>query len=165
MNINNIQSDELTRRARAFYQACDRPGLTQAGGAVMSRRDFLRTAGAVLLGASLGTALSSKLWQPRLVSAHSASDPVPIPGGTPALGGGFHVFAPAGPDPADAEPSTITDFNGFLGLAYVSGTVTRTNTRTGEVRTLPFVNSDMRFMKGVYRGQDGQIHRGTFGFV
>jgi hypothetical protein len=33
------------------------------------------------------------------------------------------------------------------------------------VRTLPTVGSDMRFMKGVYRGQDGQIHSGAFGFV
>ncbi len=81
------------------------------------------------------------------------------------MGGAFHVFAPALPDPIDAEPATITDFNGFDGLAYISGTVTQTNTATDEVRTLPFVDSDMRFMKGVFRGTDGRIHRGAFALV
>jgi hypothetical protein len=61
--------------------------------------------------------------------------------------------------------TSITDFNGFLGLAYISGTVRRTNTVTGEVLPLPFLNSDMRFMKGVFRGTDGQIHQGAFAFV
>jgi hypothetical protein len=75
------------------------------------------------------------------------------------------VFGPGLIDPANAEPSSITHFNGFVGLAYISGSVTRTNTKTGEVRTLPFLESDMRFMKGVYRGTDGQTHQGAFGFV
>ena len=70
-----------------------------------------------------------------------------------------------GIDPVDAEPATITDFNGFVGLAYISGTVAQTNPATGEVRRLPFVNNDMRFMKGVFRGTDGQIHQGAFALV
>jgi hypothetical protein len=89
----------------------------------------------------------------------------PHPWRDPVLGGAFHGFGPGLIDPVDAEPATITDFNGFVGLAYVSGTVTRTNTATGEERTLPFVNSDMRFMKGVFRGTDGRIHHGAFAFV
>jgi hypothetical protein len=78
------------------------------------------------------------------------------------------VFAPGsepGFDPPDAEPSTITDFNGFIGLAYISGTVTRTNTATGVVETFPFLNNDMRFMKGVFRGTDEKTHQGSFVFV
>jgi len=43
--------------------------------------------------------------------------------------------------------------------------VTRTQTTTGEVRTLPFVDSDLRFMKGFYRGTDGRFHQGAFAFV
>ena len=96
---------------------------------------------------------------------HGRAKPVPIPGGSPVLGGNHHVFGPALIDPVDAEPSTITDFNGFVGLAYISGTVRQTNTATGEVRTLPFVKSDMRFMKGVFRGTDGDLHRGAFALV
>ena len=30
---------------------------------------------------------------------------------------------------------------------------------------LPFVNSDMRFMQGVFRGTDGKVHQGAFAFV
>src|SRR5205814_70400 len=64
-----------------------------------------------------------------------------------------------------SEPVTITNLNAFVGLAYVSGMVTQTNTKTGEVVRLPFVNSDMRFMQGVFRGTDGKIHPGAFAFV
>jgi hypothetical protein len=81
----------------------------------------------------------------------------------------FHVFGPAPAeadlDPLDAEPATITDFSGDVGLAYLDGIVARTNTATGETRNLPFVNSDMRFMKGFFRGTDGQVHEGAFAFV
>ncbi|HEX4184379.1 MAG TPA: hypothetical protein VHY78_00815, partial [Stellaceae bacterium] len=73
---------------------------------------------------------------------------MPIPGGSPLLGGSFHVFAPApasaGLDPIDAEPITITNFNGFVGLSYTSGMVTQTNTESGETLRLPFISSDMR---------------------
>jgi hypothetical protein len=162
MNIRNIQNQEFARKARAHRRARDYPAAATNAPAGMSRRQFFKTAGAVMLGASLAT----ELWRPGLAAAaHGSGDPVPIPGGTPVLGGGFHVFAPAAIDPVDAEPATITNFDGFVGLAYISGMVTRTNTRTGEVRTLPTIDSDMRFMKGVYRGQDGQIHNGAFGLV
>jgi len=109
--------------------------------------------------------LGTGFWKPGLALGSQSSSPVPIPGATPVLGGVFHVFGPAAFDPIDAEPSTITDFNGFDGLAYLSGQVTQTNTATGEVRTLPFVDSDMRFMKGVFRGTDGKIHHGAFALV
>ena len=69
------------------------------------------------------------------------------------------------PTPADAEPSTITDFNGFIGLTYVDGMVTRTNTATGEVRRLPFLASDMRFIAGVYRDVKGRLREGAFALV
>ena len=81
------------------------------------------------------------------------------------LGGSYHVFGPAAIDPVDAEPATTTNFNGFVGLAYVSGMVTRTNTKSGESVRLPFVDSDMRFMAGVFKGTDRRIHQGAFAFV
>jgi hypothetical protein len=160
MDIRSIRSDEFVRRARAYRQARAGPASAQRGGYSMSRRQFLRAAGAAMLGVSLG----SELLQPGVAAAESGK-PVPIPGGTPVLGGGFHLFGPGLIDPADAEPASITNLNGFVGLAYISGMVTRTNTRTGEVRTLPTISSDMRFMKGDFRGQDGRIHDGAFGFV
>ena len=137
----------------------------------MSRRRFFRTAGGA---AAMGVALTA-LDLPTPALAHGTHAPVPIPGGSLAiqeLAGGqlFHVYGPtpAGPaslDPPDAEPATITDFNGTVGLAYLNGMVTRTNATTGETRSLPFMNSDMRFIKGIFRGSDGQIHDGAFAFV
>ena len=79
------------------------------------------------------------------------------------------MFAPAPPEfnasPIDAEPITITNMNGFVGLSYTSGMVTQTNTQTGETLRLPFINSDMRFMQGEFRGADGGTHQGTFALV
>ena len=126
----------------------------------MSRRQFARTAA----GSAFAAAVASRLWPPSLVEAASFA-PVPISGGSPALGGAYHVFGPAAFDPIDAEPITITNLNAAVGLAYVSGMVTQTNTKTGEVLRLPFVNSDMRFMQGVFRGTDGKVHQGAFAFV
>jgi hypothetical protein len=136
----------------------------------MTRRQFARTAaGTAALGGALGSGLfKSGLANERASSAPIPSfAPVPIPGGTPALNGYYHVFGPASQlgDPIDAEPSSITNLNGFIGLAYINGMVTRTDTKTGQRLRLPFMNTDMRFMQGEFRGTDGSIHEGTFAFV
>lgn len=136
----------------------------------MTRRQFTRAAaGTAALGGALGSGLfKSGLANERASSAPIPSfAPIPIPGGTPALNGYYHVFGPASQlgDPIDAEPITITNLNGFVGLAYISGMVTRTNTKTGEKLRLPFLDSDMRFMKGEFRGTDGNIHEATFALV
>jgi hypothetical protein len=127
---------------------------------LLSRRQF----GRVATGTAFAAAVGSRLAEPRHAEAASFA-PVPIPGGSPVLGGSYHVFGPAAIDPVDAEPSTITNLNAFVGLAYVSGMVTQTNTKTGAVDRLPFVNSDMRFMQGIFRGTDGRVHQGAFAFV
>ena len=81
--------------------------------------------------------------------------PVPVQGGTPGLGGAYHVFGPMTASP-DQEPSTISNFKGFAGYALISGNVTRTNIKTGEQQYLPFTDTDMRFMTGTFKGTDGQ---------
>ena len=128
----------------------------------LSRREFVSATGGAM------AALGSGLLRPRLLSAAAPDDPLPIPGGSPALGGGFHVFGPGpegGLDPIDAEPASITNFDGVVGLTYVDGTVTQTRISTGARKELPFIASDMRFMQGVYRGVDGKPRQGTFGFI
>lgn len=162
MNIRDIPKREFAIKAGVHRHDHSYIGHAHVCQRAISRRQFIRTAASA---AGVGAALGSGVWRPGLARAHRSHEPVPIPGGTPAAGGVFHVFAPASSDPPDAEPSTITDFNGFVGLAFISGTVTRTNTATGEVRTLPFVNNDMRFMKGNFRGTDGQMHQGAFAFI
>jgi len=85
--------------------------------------------------------------------------PNPIPYGTTVGGVFFHlVFFGAG-----IAPGVIADFNGFVGVADVRGTGTATYP-DGSSETLLF-DTDMRFMKGNYVGQDGEVHHGTFGFV
>ena len=156
---------ELGSQASALPHDHKHTGHAPVWQRTMSRRQFARTAAGT---ATLGAALGAGLWRPRLAEAQGSHEPQPIRGGTPALGGAFHLFGPTPDgsfDPIDAEPSTITDFNGFVGLAYISGTVTRTNTLTGEVRTLPSLGSDMRFMTGVFRGTDGGVHQGAFALV
>ena len=119
----------------------------------LSRRQFLGTT-----AAATGAAATASLWMPALAQA-SSRDPKPIPetlfGTTP-----FHVQLPG----ADTELSTISDFNGVLGVAAVSGTGTGTFTDTGASTPLVF-DADMRFMQGQYIGMDGQNHEGTFVFV
>jgi hypothetical protein len=131
----------------------------------ITRRQF---GGSVAGTAVIGGALASGLVKPGFAKTLASFAPVPIPGGTPGLGGHYHVFGPGpamGGDPIDAEPITITDFNGFVGLAYLNGMVTRTNTKTGTSEKFPFLNSDMRFMDGEFQGTDGHIHQGTFALV
>ncbi len=131
----------------------------------MSRRQFVRTTGATIAG---GMALGSGVLRPIRAQAAALDDPLPIPGGSPTLGGAFHVYGPSPTgflDPINAEPSSITNFNGVVGLAYVDGMVTQTRISNGESHRYPFVASDMRFMQGVYRGVDGKPRQGTFGFI
>ena len=122
-----------------------------------SRRAFIGGAAAAAAGASLGSGL---LW-PAAASAGSFSVPPPRP--TPATttinGVAFH-FVPFGPG---VDPSSITDFKGFVGVADVQGTGTARNP-DGSVETLLF-DTDMRFMQGTYVGLDGRVHQATFGFV
>jgi hypothetical protein len=154
---------ELARKVGAHPQGRTRAGPVDPTARAMSRRRFAREAGGA---AAVVAALGPVLWRPAAADDEDErAQPVPIPGGNPNLGGRFHVFGPGKSAPADAEPSTITDLNGFVGLAFISGMVNQTNTVTGEVRTLPFVGADMRFMKGTFRGTDGEVHRGAFALV
>lgn len=125
----------------------------------LSRRAFLGGAAATAAGASLGTGL---LW-PAAGSAASLSHRGQLPKPTTATmtinGLTFHI-GPFGPR---ADPSSITDFKGFVGVADVRGKGTARHS-DGRVETLLF-DTDMRFMKGTYVGLDGHVHHATFGFV
>jgi hypothetical protein len=93
---------------------------------------------------------------------------VPIPGGvldpTPFGGPDIHLHLPgpvdsATPNKVGGDPSAIYDFNGFIGAAHVEGM--GTDNRGNAL----FWDVDLRFMKGVYQGADGNIHHATFAFV
>jgi hypothetical protein len=170
MHFHGIPTERGTMTAYAHRQDHSHRGHAPRWRGALSRRQFAAmAAGAAVVGATLGAGV----WRPRLAQARQSPAPVPIPGGSPFLQNAFghtsHVFGP-GPagmsiDPIDAEPATITDFNGFVGLAYLNGTVRQINTTTGEIRTLPFLNTDMLFMKGVFRDTAGQLRHGAFALV
>jgi hypothetical protein len=107
-----------------------------------------------------GAAVSTGLFPVEALARKPANaDPKPT-AQTVTLGGvTFHLsfFGPR------VDPSSIGDFNGFVGVADVQGTGTATNP-DGSTENLLF-DTDMRFMSGVYVGQDGAVHKGTFGFV
>lgn len=127
------------------------------------RRQFLQAAaGSAALGAVLGAGL---LRPQRVAGAGLDIDNVlPIPGTLELFGEEFHVLGPPGTAPDD-DPSTVFNFLGTTGIAFISGTCTRRNRKTGETRELPFRFNDMRFMQGIYKGQDGNRRVGTFMFI
>jgi len=140
----NLEQEHLTHRA-------------------LSRRQFL---GGAVRATAIGAAASSGFLAAPIALADdetgSSIMPRPIPGGflTP-FGVISHHFRPA----RGIEASTITDFNGFIGLAEIEGgRGVGTNTLTG-AETPMFFGMDNRFMIGEFVGVDGEVHRGAFGFI
>jgi len=123
----------------------------------LRRRNLIR--GAM---ATAGLAVSSGLWSPTLALAredrNGAGRPRPIPQTLP--GTPCHVLL----DPNN-ENATITDFSGVIGVAHIQGTGTQVNTVTNVTTSGLLYDADMRFMQGKYVGVDGEVHRGTFGFL
>jgi len=119
----------------------------------VSRRAFIKAAAGTAVFA-YGAGLLRPL--PVFADPPGTGTPQPIPGGAPELGGVYHVFLPA---PGD-EPSTITDINGFVGLAVLRGHWTGPGATADSMW-----EADMRFMKGLFVGTDGRSRQGTFGFV
>jgi hypothetical protein len=89
-------------------------------------------------------------------SGRRDGQPRPIPGGVQPFGPGtevFHLFLPG-----TGDPSTITDFDGVVGIADITGVGTGAN--AGHA-----FDADVRFMRGRYLGLDGRRQHGTFGFI
>jgi hypothetical protein len=92
------------------------------------------------------------------------ADPRAIPGGFSDFGHFYHQLYPNENTAHTEDPSTITDFNGHIGLAYVEGMGTHTDKMTGAVSHLPY-RVDLRFMQGVYVGEDDERHHGAFAAI
>ena len=101
----------------------------------------------------------ARVCSPGAMSDHPRLNPA-APATTIVNGVAFHFVDPFHPG---VDPSSITDFKGFVGVADVQGTGTGRNP-DGSVETLLF-DTDMRFMQGTYVGLDGKVHQATFGFV
>jgi len=122
----------------------------------LSRRAFIGGA-AVATGVTVGGGL---IW-PAAGSAAARPNRAPKPTTEKLTINGITFHASSfGPG---RDPSSITDFKGFVGVADVRGKGIAKHPN-GRVETLLF-DTDMRFMKGVYVAQDGVTYRATFGFV
>jgi hypothetical protein len=137
---------------------------------LLSRRGFLEKTG-LTAGALAAAGLVPEVARSAAVrstalthgrKSTSAATPLPIPGGLQLVGPSgplFHIFLPA----PGVEPSTITNYNGFVGWAAVGGK--GTHTVTGQApEHLPF-EADVRFMRGEFVGADGRNHHGAFAFI
>jgi hypothetical protein len=133
-----------------------------------SRRQFLQASG-LLLGAVAagfpwgeGTAFAAK---------PGSGLPSQLPDGSQALEDALGIpipfFRPIEVNPFTAafnpvaNPTTIWDFNGALGLIAAHG-VSDPNHNSDSVAR--FWNCDVRFMTGEFRDRDGHTQQGTFCF-
>ena len=138
-------------------------GHTHPPSPMWSRRSFLEGAvGAAALGAVVGSGLL------RPLSAAAAGPGIgqvePIPTVSDFFGVPSHVTG--GPLEREvAGPSSVYNFHGATGIAFVSGFCERRDRRSGETQTLPYLFNDMRFMQGVFRGRDGHERDATFAFI
>lgn len=146
-----MDSKDTRLRQAGSLLSLDRP---------ISRRQLLTTA-----AGAVGLTATSAVWLPGLIQTEAAEAlPRPISGGRtapPAPEVFFHEY----PVQRGNEPSTVTDFRGYFGVASIDvSAATRTEKRTGNTTSLLW-RAEMRMLKGVYIGTDGQSHHGTFGFV
>jgi hypothetical protein len=132
----------------------------------LSRRAFLTRAAGVA-----GAAVAAPFAYPGVAfGANTGGAPNPIPGGTQVDGlGFFHFYFPTTTNPVGAtdviangrgDPSTITDFNGFIGVGEWGGGTGKDGTGT----TLYWA-ADLRFMDGEYVDVNGRHSQGAFAFV
>jgi hypothetical protein len=137
----------------------------------LSRRQLVgRAAG--LVGVAAGSTLG--LPAVALAAAPGPGEPAPISGGTTIDGLGlFHFYFPTSPNPVGSpdtiesgrgDPSTITDFNGFIGAGEFGSPQSPGTGKDGHGTAL-YWGADVRFMDGEYVGLDGRHRQGAFAFV
>jgi len=144
----------------------------------LSRRNLIRGAAGTAAGA--GFVLGSGLWKPLLADDEDEGHcgvalPIPHIGVSPPPSPA-HIFFPGPVDgsaaatdphgslPNGRDPSSITNFEGFIGQVDLIFSGTGMDTETG--RTSPYqFHTDTRFMKGAFIGSDQRRHRGAFAFI
>jgi len=156
-----------------------RARLRRSWGRGLSRRNFIRTAAGTAGG---GVIVGSGLWKPLMANADDEDEghcgvPLPIPQltvGPPPVPAHFFFPGPVdgsaaatdphGVEPNGRDPSTITNFEGFIGNVDLDFSGTGTDTETGMTSAYDF-HTDTRFMKGVFIGSDERRHHGAFTFI
>ena len=133
--------------------------LFHSKGKNFTRRGFLTTATAA---ASLAVASDFAL-APLAMAADKTAEPTPIPGGSILAGVPIHhnpLPTTAIPLTQINDPSEIGDFNGMIIDTQIRGL----GSGTGLAAPVSF-RADMGAMQGVYVGEDGKHHHGSFVFI
>ncbi len=144
----------------------------------LTRRNLIRGAAGTAAGA--GLLLGSGMRLPALADDDEDKEkcglPLPLPHTTAGPFGPLHFYFPGpidgsaaatdatGTHPEGRDPSTITNFEGFVGNVDLTFSGTGMDTKTGATAPYQF-HTDTRFMKGVFIASDERRHHGTFAFI
>src|SRR5438270_10988609 len=166
--MNSLPGEVMSLRKLASNIAAGvaYPGHRHFAKRLLNRRGFLEKSG-ITLGVLAASGLVPELARAAALKSHginstTSATPLPIPGGLQLLGPSgplFHVFLPS----PGVDPSTITNFNGFVGWAAVGGM--GTHTVIGQAPEHLHFEADVRFMRGELVGADGRNHHGAFTFI
>ena len=139
-------------------------------GAKLTRRDAFLGAAGLAAGAAAAPGAAFAHGQRHHGHGRTPAVPEPIPGGIPISDTQtIHVWAPGPTDVTlpftggqlqglDVEPGTITDFKGFVAVAFHVGTAKGSDGVRYDLET------DMRAYRGTYVDRTGTRRFGTFGF-
>ena len=154
-----------------LWEALLHRGHSHSPGQGLSRRRVLGTAGAAgallvsgfpvrAFGAKPGTGVPKP--QPHITNGpFGQSLHFYFPG---PVDGSVAPTDPTGAHPDGRDPSTIYDFNGFIGSADL--VLSGTGTDLATLATAPYTfHTDMRFMKGVFIDTEGRTQKGSFAFI
>ena len=144
----------------------------------LTRRNLIRGAAGTAAGA--GLLLGSGMRLPALADDDEDKEkcglPLPLPHTTAGPFGPLHFYFPGpidgsaaatdatGTHPEGRDPSTITNFEGFVGNVDLTFSGTGMDTKTGATAPYQF-HTDTRFMKGTFIGSDERRHHGAFAFI
>jgi hypothetical protein len=136
--------------------------LFHSGGKNLTRRGFLSTATGA---AGLAVASDFAFAPLGIADEEKTAEPKPIPGGAGTIAGvAIHhnplPAVPTTPLSQISDPSEIGDFNGMIIDTQIRGL----GTGTGLAAPVSF-RADMGAMQGVYVGEDGKRHHGSFVFI
>jgi hypothetical protein len=146
----------------------------------LSRRNLIRGAAGTAAGAGLllgsGRRLAARADDDDDEGREACALALPLPHTTAGPFGPLHFYFPGsidgsaaatdatGTHPEGRDPSTITNFEGFVGQVDLTFSGTGMDTKTGATAAYTF-HTDTRFMKGLFIGSDERTRRGAFAFI
>jgi hypothetical protein len=147
---------------------------------LLNRRNLIRGAAGTAAGAGLllgsGLRFSALADDEDDEGKETCGLALPLPHTTAGPFGPLHFYFPGpidgsaaatdgtGTHPEGRDPSTITNFEGFVGQVDLTFSGTGMDTKTGATAPYKF-HTDTRFMKGTFIASDERRHHGAFAFI